>query len=155
MRAAGRRFGHAAPGMRFLPGDFEVLTSTSGDTATLTLRGELDMATVDAVEQAIAAVGDAPRPLVIDLRGLRFLDSMGLELFLALDTRLREAGRELVLVRGPRAVHRLFAGHAARVGAADRRRAARLSRAAHRRLPFRSPHGERLDVGRASALSPA
>jgi len=73
--------------MRFLPGDFEVLTSTSGDTATLTLRGELDMATVDAVEQAIAAVGDEPRRLV---------------------TRLREAGRELVLVRGPRAVHRLF-----------------------------------------------
>jgi anti-sigma B factor antagonist len=94
--------------MRFLPGDFEVLTSTSGDTATLTLRGELDMATVDAVEQAIAAVGDEPRRFVIDLRELRFLDSMGLELFLALDTRLREAGRELVLVRGPRAVHRLF-----------------------------------------------
>jgi anti-sigma B factor antagonist len=94
--------------MRFLPGDFEVLTSTSGDTATLTLRGELDMATVDAVEQAIAAVGDEPRRLVIDLRELRFLDSMGLELFLTLDTRLREAGRELVLVRGPRAVHRLF-----------------------------------------------
>ena len=125
------------PAMCFLPGDFEVLTSTSGDTATLTLRGELDMATVVAVEQPIAAVGgDAPRRLVIDLRELRFLDSMGLELFLALDTRMREAGRELVLVRGPRAVHRLFAVmQLESVLQMTSTGAARLSRAAHRRLP--------------------
>jgi anti-anti-sigma factor len=94
--------------MRFLPGDFEVLTTTEGDTATLTLRGELDMATLPAVEESLAALGNEPRRLVIDLRELRFLDSMGLELFLGLDGRLGEEGRELVLVRGPRAVHRLF-----------------------------------------------
>jgi anti-sigma B factor antagonist len=95
--------------MRFLPGDFEVLTTTSGTTATLTLRGELDMATVPSVEEALAALGDAPRRVVVDLRDLRFLDSMGLELFIALDARLAEQGRELVLIRGPRAVNRLFA----------------------------------------------
>jgi anti-anti-sigma regulatory factor len=33
---------------------------------------------------------------------------MGLELLLGLDASWREQGRELVLVRGPRAVHRLF-----------------------------------------------
>jgi anti-anti-sigma factor len=94
--------------MRFLPGDFEVLTASDGDTSTVTLRGELDMATVPQVEEAVRALGEAPRRLVVDLRELRFLDSMGLELLIGLDARLSADGRELVLVRGPRAVHRLF-----------------------------------------------
>jgi anti-sigma B factor antagonist len=92
-----------------LPGDFQVLTALGGGVGTLTLEGELDMATLPRLEAAVQAapLAEAPR-LVVDLRALRFMDSMGLQFLLRLDAACREAGRQLVVVRGPRAVHRLF-----------------------------------------------
>jgi anti-anti-sigma factor len=46
--------------------------------------------------------------VALDLRGLVFLDSSGLRLVIAAEQRLREAGRRLVLVRGPQPVQRVF-----------------------------------------------
>jgi anti-anti-sigma factor len=46
--------------------------------------------------------------LVVDLRGLAFLDSMSIELLLRLHGELAQAGAELILARGPRPVNRLF-----------------------------------------------
>jgi len=46
--------------------------------------------------------------VVLDLRELTFLDSSGLRLILALQAGVHERGGRLVLVRGPRRVHRVL-----------------------------------------------
>ena len=75
----------------------------------LTLTGELDLSTVQQLEEAVAdGVHGKARLVVLDLRELAFLDSTGLRLMLRLDARLKEEGGRLVLIRGPRRVHRVF-----------------------------------------------
>jgi anti-anti-sigma factor len=91
------------------PEDFQLLIERSGATATIAPRGELDIATLPEFEEAVATVRAAGvERLVVDLRRLAFLDSMSIELLLRLHTELAAAGAELVVVRGPRAVSRLF-----------------------------------------------
>jgi anti-anti-sigma factor len=46
--------------------------------------------------------------LIVDLRELAFLDSMSIELLLRLHGELQAEGAELLLVRAPRPVKRLF-----------------------------------------------
>jgi anti-anti-sigma factor len=46
--------------------------------------------------------------VVVDLRGLEFMDSTGLHLLLQAQQQAQDSGRRLVLVRGPDAVQRLF-----------------------------------------------
>ena len=50
-----------------------------------------------------------PPCVVLDLRELRFLDSCGLARLLAARRRARKLGHRLLLVRGPKAIQRLFA----------------------------------------------
>ena len=50
----------------------------------------------------------APATVVIDLSKLTFLDSTGLRCIVTADERAREAGRRMVVVRGPDAVQRVF-----------------------------------------------
>ncbi|SRR5689334_5308674 len=92
--------------MQDVPDDFAVLTEARDDRVVLALRGELDMASLpvlrDAVE-TLRASGSAPSRVVVDLRELAFLDSMGLEFLLRLGDDV-----ELELIRGPRQVQRLF-----------------------------------------------
>jgi anti-sigma B factor antagonist len=67
----------------------------------LVAAGELDMDTRsrlrDELERAHAA---APARLVLDLRGVTFFDSTGLQMVLDTDLRCRDAGRELVVLAG-------------------------------------------------------
>ena len=59
--------------------------------------GELDLATVETLRAALDGVEHAGR-LVVDLRGLSFLDSTGLHLLVALHRRARRDGFQLTLV---------------------------------------------------------
>jgi anti-sigma B factor antagonist len=69
--------------------------------------GELDLCTGSLLdEQLDRAIG--PLRVVVDLRGLQFMDSTGIKALLRADRRLREVGGRLVVVPGPRAVHKLF-----------------------------------------------
>ncbi len=78
--------------------------------AKIVLRGELDLSTVGKVQDALQNVEtDAPPVIVLDLAKLTFLDSTGLRCLVTADQRAREAGRRLVIVRGPDAVQRVFA----------------------------------------------
>lgn len=75
----------------------------------LTLRGELDLASVRQLEESLAAIDEqAPARITIDLRGLAFIDSSGLRALLLADTRAREQGYELVLIPGQEPVQRVF-----------------------------------------------
>jgi anti-sigma B factor antagonist len=78
-------------------------------SVSVALAGELDISETPAVQQALMAIEERRPPLlVMDLRGLTFLDSSGLRLILEADLRARRTGRRLTLVRGPETVHRVF-----------------------------------------------
>src|SRR6478672_11611736 len=62
-------------------------------TAEVVLTGELDISTYeDARQQLEEAERAEPALLVVDLAGLRFVDSTGVRLILAADERARQAG---------------------------------------------------------------
>jgi anti-sigma B factor antagonist len=76
--------------------------------AVLTLGGELDLATAPVLQRWLDPAMGGTATVVINLARLRFIDSSGLRLLVQADRRLRDSGGRLVLVRGPRAVHRVF-----------------------------------------------
>jgi anti-sigma B factor antagonist len=88
---------------------FEVTAERVGAEARIAALGELDIATLPRLEEAVTRVrAEGVQRMVIDLRGLAFLDSMSIELLLRLHGELTAAGAELVIVRGPPAVDRVF-----------------------------------------------
>ena len=89
--------------------NFLVDIHTGGRTITLALSGELDMISSPALEQALARLADYDADLVIvDLRGLEFMDSTGLHLLVQAQQVAHEAGRRFALIRGVDQVQRLF-----------------------------------------------
>jgi anti-sigma B factor antagonist len=81
-----------------------------GDAVRVALRGELDLEHAYTFDEEMRRV-EAARPscLVLDLRGLSFLDSSGLARLLAANRRAHREKRRLLLVRGTKAVQRLLA----------------------------------------------
>ncbi len=73
------------------------------------LTGELDMATAPAVQEALHAAQHAQASqLIVDLRGLTFLDSVGLGVLIAADLAGRDGHVKVSFVRGSPTVHRVF-----------------------------------------------
>jgi anti-sigma B factor antagonist len=91
-------------------GNLLIDVSRGGDRVVLRLDGELDLASVPLLEDAIqsAMLDDAVAPLVLDLRGLEFIDSTGLRAILAQDKLSAERGQTFALVRGSEQVQRLM-----------------------------------------------
>jgi anti-sigma B factor antagonist len=82
----------------------------AGGAVRVALRGELDLEHAYTFDEEMRRVeGARPSCLVLDLRGLSFLDSSGLARLLAANRRARRERRRLVLVRGSAAVQRLLA----------------------------------------------
>jgi len=91
------------------PAQFVVRTDRIGANLHVAVAGELDIATLPELMDAVAAARDEMlEHVVIDLREVAFLDSMSIEYLLRLNATVAETGAELVLVRGSRAVNRLF-----------------------------------------------
>jgi anti-sigma B factor antagonist len=90
---------------------FELTVQHMGTgTVSLRLRGALDLAYAYRFDDEVRhAERDASSCLVLDLRGLDFVDSAGISRILAARRRARRSGRRLVLVRGSRAVQRFLA----------------------------------------------
>jgi anti-anti-sigma factor len=74
----------------------------------LVLRGELDLAFAPRLAEAIATHARAGRKLVLDLAGLRFMDSSGLAEILKAHNEAELAGWELAIATAPGAVDRIF-----------------------------------------------
>jgi anti-sigma B factor antagonist len=73
----------------------EIVTTLDHDgrTATVALRGEIDVLTVDQVRIALAgALAAHPHDLIVDLSELTFIDSTGLGALIAGFQRARDAG---------------------------------------------------------------
>jgi anti-sigma B factor antagonist len=71
--------------------------------------GTLDMATAPVLEHELAELRSAGfRQLIIDLRGLRFMDSTGLRLLLRWHAAAAADGFDLGVVPGAPAIQRVF-----------------------------------------------
>ena len=75
----------------------------------LTVAGELDLRTSPELEERLSRAFDAGAELVIlDLRGVEFMDSTGLRVLLTAHQRAHESGRRFALVRGADQVERVL-----------------------------------------------
>ncbi len=80
----------------------------AGNTMEVAAAGELDLATAPKLDAALRRAQAKAEVVVLDLRGVEFMDCDGLHVLLAADHRARRAGGRLVVVRGSATVQRLF-----------------------------------------------
>jgi anti-anti-sigma factor len=79
------------------PRPFAVEVQRRNDVAIVQPHGELDLATAETLRAALDGI-ERPGRLVLDLRGLSFIDSTGLRLLVALHKRAERDGFQLTLV---------------------------------------------------------
>jgi anti-sigma B factor antagonist len=88
---------------------FTVQTAEHDNATHVLLRGDLDLSTAKQAEQAIEdAERSGQQTVVVDLRGLSFMDSTGLRVIVSADKRASRSNRRLVIIQGPLAVRRVF-----------------------------------------------
>ena len=88
---------------------FRIEVEPARDSVRVAPVGELDIATVDKLRGEVERLRESGfGKLVLDLRGVRFLDSTGLRLVLELDQAARADSQELLLIRGSDVVQRIF-----------------------------------------------
>jgi anti-sigma B factor antagonist len=85
------------------PTSFTVGVERRGSAVVARPSGDLDMATVPRLREAVEREREEGDVLVLDLRGLAFLDTSGMRYVVE-----QHSGRELTLVRGTDAVQRIF-----------------------------------------------
>ena len=89
--------------------EFEIERVDDTVQVHLKLKGDLDLYTSPAFDDALVAVeGEKWPTIVLDLRELEFLDSMALRLIMRTDARAKQDGRRLVIVRGPQFIDRVL-----------------------------------------------
>ena len=99
---------HAAP-PRLEAASFDITLTRTPGRATLTLVGELDLATTPRLNQYLTTLARTHKGLVvIDLRHLTFLDSTGVTALVAADSYARRDGWSLAIVKGPPQVQRVL-----------------------------------------------
>jgi anti-sigma B factor antagonist len=81
-------------------------TTRIGSHDVIVAAGEIDLASASRVESAIEQF--AGQEVVLDLRGVEFMDSAGLKVLLSQRSRLEDSGGALRLVLGEGAVMRLL-----------------------------------------------
>jgi anti-sigma B factor antagonist len=104
--------GASIAGKTFVVEPFVVSADEHRRTAMVTMRGELDLATVSKVTDALerlAPRADGVRHVVLDLRGLTFMDSSGVRVLLKQREFARTNHYNLAVVRGNDAIQRLLA----------------------------------------------
>jgi anti-sigma B factor antagonist len=91
------------------PGEMVIRAAREGNAFQLSLYGELDISSARVLERRIQmARSSRSEQVVLDLSGLQFMDSAGLRALLQVQENLRDAGQNVALLRGPRAVQQVF-----------------------------------------------
>jgi anti-sigma B factor antagonist len=89
-------------------GTLALSSERDGDTHTIALRGELDIAGAPSLEEELLRVEATDAvSIVCDLRGLEFIDSSGIRLLVMAADRSAADGR-LTILRGGKQVQRVF-----------------------------------------------
>jgi anti-sigma B factor antagonist len=94
-----------------IPGQLVIEKTQDADGVVLALSGELDLASAPVLERELRdAEATGPTRLVIDLAGLAFMDSTGLQALLRARERANntDGPHQLVLRRAPHQVQRVF-----------------------------------------------
>jgi anti-anti-sigma factor len=88
----------------------EFETTRNGSVAIVRPTGELDLSGAAVLDAELDRLAEDPElaTVVLDMRGLEFMDSSGLRLVVVADMRARDAGRRFSLIRGGETVHRVF-----------------------------------------------
>lgn len=105
-RAQGRahRLRAAAPGS-----SFRVTTERHGrGMAWLSLFGELDLRTAGWLARELLNVEGRVARVVLDARGVSFLDAVGLHILLHASRRAKRGGWDLAVIRGGKAIDRIL-----------------------------------------------
>jgi anti-sigma B factor antagonist len=91
------------------PGTLSISSVVDNGTVSISLEGELDLASARQMEERLRFAEErTPSRVVVDLGRLAFIDSTGLRLLLQADSRAREHGYEFVLRPGEASVQRVF-----------------------------------------------
>jgi anti-sigma B factor antagonist len=89
---------------------FQVEVDEDRGGVTVTVTGDIDLATIRPLERARdRALEGNPTRVLIDLRGVRFIDSSGLKFLIETDRMSRSGGWRLALFRPQQAAMRVFA----------------------------------------------
>lgn len=95
--------------MTYTAPDLAIVIDNSTEGATVTVTGEIDLATAPQLrDAALRALRQGDGPLRLDLRGVTFLDSTGLHVLLATRRRAELEGRQLLLAHVSTPVQRLL-----------------------------------------------
>ena len=91
------------------PATIDIEEIEAGGDRTLRLAGELDMTSAATLEAAVSrAASESARSITMDLSRLSFIDSTGLAVIVHTSGLCSNRGCAFKLIRGPRAVQRLF-----------------------------------------------
>jgi anti-sigma B factor antagonist len=83
--------------------------ASSATGVTVSLRGEIDLSNVDALEAELtAALAETTERLVVDLSEVRFCDSLGFSTLIKGWQAATSTGREFILARPMPAVRRIL-----------------------------------------------
>jgi anti-sigma B factor antagonist len=93
-----------------LPHAFRCWWAIAGrDAAYLYLAGELNIATTPQLQRELGEPPSQARLVVLDLRGLTFIDSSGAHAIVDAGTRIGQVGHRLLVVGGGPDIDRVFA----------------------------------------------
>ena len=89
--------------------DFSLEEHNEGGATIVAASGELDLRTSPGLEERLDSVFKTDAALVIlDLRGIEFMDSTGLRVLLTAHQRAHDTGKRFGLVRGAEQVERVL-----------------------------------------------
>jgi anti-anti-sigma factor len=92
------------------PGALSIACVIDNGSASVSLQGELDLATASALEVRLGELEEhGSTHLTVDLGGLAFIDSTGLRVLLQASARAKERGHELTLRPARATVQQVFA----------------------------------------------
>jgi anti-sigma B factor antagonist len=86
----------------FEPPPFSIDVAQEGNRSVLNLSGELDLATVGELEDALRTRLEAGEDVVVDLRGLAFMDSSGVRALVGAHQSAEGGDGSLTIVRAAR-----------------------------------------------------
>jgi anti-anti-sigma factor len=88
--------------------EFQVSVERLGGTAVVSVCGELDLATAPALSDTLAALERPCDRVILDVSGLGFIDSTGVQLAVAEYQRARADGFDLVIAGAADNVMKVF-----------------------------------------------
>ena len=91
-----------------IPGGLKIERLSDDQGTVIALHGELDLESAPEVDRRLEVDGTNPGRLLIDLRGLEFMDSTGLAVLVRAQRSARASGYRLSLRPGPPQIQRLF-----------------------------------------------